>query len=294
MILKSSLSHSFDTSLHNMRLLTLNENGELSLTKNLRENIQDYAILSHTWGDEEDEVVFRDVMDGSAKGKSGYKKLKFCETQAKRDRLRYFWVDTCCIDRSTADELSEAINSMFRWYENAAKCYVYLSDVSAASGDNVHQSNRPWEQAFRDSRWFTRGWTLQELIAPRSVEFFCSNENRLGDKTSLEGLLHERTGIPVFALRGYSLSRFSIDTRMSWATDRRTKREEDLAYCLLGIFDVHMSLIYGEGKEKAFGADFDGKSKSKCNPLSADPDVPIHPVQWNYQKVHVKIIYWEI
>jgi hypothetical protein len=276
-----------------MRLLTWNENGELGLTKNLREDIPDYAILSHTWGDDEDEITFRDVMDGSAKGKLSYKKLKFCEMQAKRDKLRYFWIDTYCIDRSTADELSEAINSMFSWYEKAAKCYVYLSDVSTTNCDNVSQSARPWERAFKDSRWFTRGWTLQELIAPRSVEFFCSNENRLGDKTSLEGLLHERTGIPLFALRGYSLSRFSVDTRMSWATDRRTKREEDLAYCLLGIFDVHMSLIYGEGKEKALSR-LRRKIKKQVQSLSADPDVPIHPVQWNYQKVHVKIIYWEI
>ena len=138
---------------------------------------------------------------------------------------------------------------MFRWYRKAAICYVYLTDVS--TNDQTGLSLQPWGAAFRNSRWFTRGWTLQELIAPPSVEFFCSNGNRLGDKKSLEGQLHKITGIPVSALQGSPLSEFSFDERISWAQIRETKREEDKAYSLLGIFDTSMPVIYGEGKENA-------------------------------------------
>jgi WD40 repeat protein len=138
---------------------------------------------------------------------------------------------------------------MFRWYRNAARCYVYLTDVSANDHD---LSLQPWEAAFRNSRWFTRGWTLQELIAPLLVEFFCLNGNRLGDKKSLEGQLHKITGIPVSALRGSPLSHFSFNKRVLWTRSRETKREEDLAYSLLGIFDILIPIIYGEGKENAF------------------------------------------
>jgi Heterokaryon incompatibility protein (HET) len=233
-----------------MRLLEFKDTGELSLTKDITNNVQPYAILSHTWGDDDDEVSFNDVTEGSGKAKAGYRKLRFCAEQAARDGLQYFWVDTCCIDKSNNTELSEAINSMFRWYRNAAKCYVYLSDISTDDPDQVEPQS--WEPAFQRSRWFTRGWTLQELIAPPSVEFFCSKGIRLGDKISLERQLHEITGIAVLALQGTPLFDFSVNVRMSWAEKRETKREEDKAYSLLGIFDVHMPLIYGEGEKSAF------------------------------------------
>jgi hypothetical protein len=166
--------------------------------------------------------------------------------------LQYFWVDTCCINKSNNTELSEAINSMFRWYRNADKCYVYLSDVSSPPFDaNDKFSSLPCESAFRASRWFTRGWTLQELLAPRSVEFFSQEGNRLGDKRSLERQIHEITGIAVLALQGSPLSQFSVDERFKWAQNRETTRKEDWAYCLLGIFDIFMPLIYGEGRENA-------------------------------------------
>jgi hypothetical protein len=179
-----------------------------------------------------------------------YEKIRFCGEQARRDGLHNFWVDTCCINQSSDRELSEAINSMFRWYRKAAKCYVYLTDVS--TNDQIDLSLQPWKAAFRNSRWFTRGWTLQELIAPPSVEFFCSNGNRLGDKKSLEGQLHKITGIPISALQGSPLSEFSFDERISWAQIRETKREEDKAYSLLGILNISMPVIYGEGKANAF------------------------------------------
>ena len=231
-----------------MRLLELNKDGQFSLTKDIVNNELPYAILSHTWGIDDDEVSFKDLTEGSENTKAGYRKLRFCGEQAARDGLQYFWVDTCCIDKSNNTELSEAINSMFRWYRDADKCYVYLSDVSTNGQDESLQS---WQSTFRESRWFTRGWTLQELIAPRSVEFFCSNGKRLGDKKSLEQQIHEITGIEILALQGTPLSMFSVKERMSWAENRETKREEDKAYSLLGIFDIHMSLIYGEGKNNA-------------------------------------------
>jgi hypothetical protein len=229
-----------------MRLLKRNIDGDFSLTKDLLTNIPRYAILSHTWGEDGDEVTFEDLMDHTGKNKAGYAKIQFCGEQAAKDGLQHFWVDTCCINKSSSAELTEAINSMFRWYLGAAKCYVYLSDVSIRGYDGTdHRS--PWQQAFLMSRWFTRGWTLQELIAPESVEFFSSEGQRLGDKRSMEQQVHEITGIDVQALRGSLLSDFSVAKRMSWAAKRKTTRKEDGAYCLLGIFDIHMPLIYGEG-----------------------------------------------
>jgi hypothetical protein len=140
---------------------------------------------------------------------------------------------------------------MFRWYQNADRCYVYLSDVSVSSSVEDEEFTRRWKPAFRRSRWFTRGWTLQELVAPRIVEFFSQDEQRLSDKQSLEQTLHEITGIAIQALRGSPLSQFDVNERMSWAAKRKTKREEDEAYSLLGIFNISMPLIYGEGREKA-------------------------------------------
>ena len=236
-----------------MRLLELKDNGKFSLTNDIVIDIPPYAILSHTWGRDDEEVTFKDLMESSGKVKAGYKKLQFCGEQAARDGLQYFWVDTCCIDKSNNTELSEAINSMFRWYRNTAKCYVYLSDVSApASHEDEKSSQQPWEPAFRKSMWFTRGWTLQELIAPTSVEFFSKEGGRLGDKTSLERYIYEITELPIKILRGGALSNFSITERLSWAEKRETTRKEDKAYSLLGIFDVYMPLIYGEGRDSAF------------------------------------------
>ena len=231
-----------------MRLLQFNDHGEFSLTDNLINNVPPYAILSHTWGEDTDEVTFKDLIGGINKSKPGYKKIQFCGEQARRDGLQYFWVDTCCIDKSSSAELTEAINSMFRWYQKASKCYVYLSDLSIHDYDKSDHSS---QSALWKSKWYTRGWTLQELIAPPSVEFFSLEGERLGDKRSMEKQIHEITEIAIQALRGDPLSDFSVPERLSWAANRETTREEDKAYCLLGIFGIHMPLIYGEGK-KAF------------------------------------------
>lgn len=263
-----------------MRLLERDNTGEFRLTKHAIPDIPPYAILSHTWGDEE--VLFKDLEDNTAENKGGYAKIRFCGDQAERDGLKYFWVDTCCIDKSDAAELQHALNSMFQWYRNAAKCYVYLTDVSTPQQDItdnpdwnlvIRQSgcvtqrwtfqelttpivvkffSKGWKPAFRQSRWFTRGWTLQELIAPTTVEFFSKEGLRLGDKKSLEQEIHIITGIPVKALQGYPLSDFSFDERKAWTESRNTTLEEDKAYSLFGIFDVHMPVLYGEGKHKAF------------------------------------------
>ena len=236
-----------------MRLLECGRDGKFSLTKVLvGGNIPKYAILSHTWGPDAEEVTFRDMVNGAGERKTGYEKIRFCAQQARRDGLRYFWVDTCCIDKSNYTELHEAINSMFRWYQNANRCYVYLSDISASDYEgNGQQFNTAWEPAFRMSRWFTRGWTLQELLAPASVEFFTRDGQGLGDKISLRQQIHEITGIALPVLQGNPLSQFNVEERLKWAEKRQTTREEDWAYCLLGIFGVFMPLIYGEGKENA-------------------------------------------
>ncbi|KAK1074316.1 hypothetical protein LTR74_001240 [Friedmanniomyces endolithicus] len=231
-----------------MRLLRLSDHGGLSLTKHDDDKLPPYAILSHTWGDEDDEVTFDDLSrDDCGRGKAGYDaKLLFCGRQARKDDLLDFWVDTCCIKKESDAELSEALNSMFRWYRQSAKCYVYLQDVSALKRDR--DSEQPnWEAAFRKSRWFTRGWTLQELIAPRVVEFWSRDGHFLGTKESLENLIVEITGVPASALRGASLSNFTTNERLRWAAKRETTRPEDKAYCLLGLFDVFIPPIYGEG-----------------------------------------------
>ena len=233
-----------------MRLLERKSNGEFSLSEFFEDKIPPYAILSHTWGD--DEVTFEHLTKGTGKSRSGYTKIQFCANRVASDGLQYFWVDTCCINKSSSAELTEAINSMYQWYRDAAKCYVYLSDVSRSDSDEYdHLPRSTWKLAFRESRWFTRGWTLQELIAPTSVEFFSSEGQRLGDKISMEQQIYEITRINIEVLRGHPPSNFSITERMSWAVNRKTTRREDKAYCLLGIFNIHIPLIYGEG-DKAF------------------------------------------
>ncbi|KAL8648708.1 MAG: hypothetical protein Q9210_004823, partial [Variospora velana] len=218
-----------------MRFLVSDSEGTFSLTeKFFGDDVPQYAILSHTWGLNAEEVSFKDIVEGTG--------------AYKPDGLRYFWVDTCCIDITNNVELAEVINSMYQWYANATKCYVYLRDV-ARSGD--HDANT-WEEEFRKSRWFTRGWMLQELLAPMSVEFFSVHGKKFGTKATLQRQICEITGLPIQALQGAALSTFSIAERISWQEHRETKLKEDEAYSLLGICGVYMPLIYGEGKSNAF------------------------------------------
>ncbi|KIN07133.1 hypothetical protein OIDMADRAFT_174150 [Oidiodendron maius Zn] len=270
-----------------MRLLECHNDGEFSLTKNFSNHIPKYAILSHTWGADTEEVNFQDLIDSTGKSKDGYRKIRFCGEQARRDGLQYFWVDTCCIDKSSSAELAEAINSMFRWYRDATKCYVYLLDVSSAKRKRSTSHSKTWESAFRASRWFTRGWTLQELLAPSSVEFFSQEGKRLGDKKTLEQLIHQITGIAISAIHGAPLSQFGVEERLLWAENRQTTREEDKAYSLLGIFDVYMPLIYGEGRDNAlsrFREEIDKPSK-RLDHLPFATDAPFN----SYSKQHAPI-----
>ncbi|KAK7182298.1 hypothetical protein DPSP01_007010 [Paraphaeosphaeria sporulosa] len=221
-----------------MHLLKINDDGNFSLTTFVGSNVPSYAILSHTWKADDQELTFQDLISGTGRNKDGYRKIQFCGDQAKKDRLQYFWVDTCCIDKSSSSELSESINSMFQWYQNAEVCYVYLADLPPDSDLSRLQL----------CRWFTRGWTLQELVAPKVVKFYDYEWNAIGTKVELVDIISSSTSIPSHLLLGHSaLSDSSIATRMSWAAQRQTTRLEDLAYCLLGIFEVNMPLIYGEG-----------------------------------------------
>jgi hypothetical protein len=206
-----------------------------------------YAVLSHTWGSDSEEVSYRDVLGGRLDSASTRPpKVTGCCEQAQADGYEYVWIDTCCIDKTNSVELQEAINSMFRWYRNAAICYAYLSDVP--SGDNLHDA----KSAFSSSRWFQRGWTLQELLAPLNLRFYDASWSCLGTKGDLCHLVETVTGIPTPFLLGMAeLHQASVAQRMSWAAKRVTKRTEDIAYCLLGIFGVSMPMIYGEGG-KAF------------------------------------------
>jgi hypothetical protein len=235
-----------------MRLLKPRADGDFELVSfDNDDDLPPYAILSHTWT-EGQEVTYNELLDGKGRHKTGFEKIRFCGERAAADGLQYFWVDTCCIDKSTNNELNTAINSMFRWYQRSFRCYVYLSDVSIP----VEIPNAPdfpvkWLEVFRRSRWFKRGWTLQELLAPATVEFFSKEGKGLGDKISLEREIQQATKIPVEALRGKAFAEFSVDERMSWAAARTTTLKEDQVYCLLGLFEVFLPLIYGEGEAHA-------------------------------------------
>jgi hypothetical protein len=263
-----------------MRLLKRlpdDDHNEFSLV-DFGDDIPPYAILSHTWGSDGNEVTFKNLTEdkGMAKSKPGYRKLSFCCKQAARDKIDFFWVDTCCIDKSSSAELTESLNSMFRWYQNSTKCYVYLSDLSISSTPIQDVSQQTWTQLFQKSRWFKRGWTLQELLAPSSVNFYSKDEQWIGDKHSLLQALHSTTGIPLSALQGSPLSEFDVGERMKWTKERHTKRGEDMAYSLLGIFDIHMPLIYGEGQEKALARlrrKIDRANQSQ--PPLATPQIPL-------------------
>ncbi|KAE8443887.1 hypothetical protein EG329_001296 [Mollisiaceae sp. DMI_Dod_QoI] len=201
-----------------------------------------YAILSHTWGVEE--VTFDEIGTEEGKSKIGYQKIVDCCEQARFDHYEYVWIDTCCIDKKSSSELSEAINRMYSYYKDADICYAYLCDV-------LEDGCFPPDE-FAASRWFRRGWTLQELVAPREVVFFDQEWTEIGTRASLKNELEEITTIDkLFLEHPDAVFSASVAQRMSWASKRETTREEDIAYCLLGIFNVHMPLLYGEG-DKAF------------------------------------------
>ena len=235
-----------------------------------------YAILSHRWGAHE--VSFKEMRKGTAVHVSGMAKIdNFCRLAAARG-FDWAWIDTCCIDKRSSAELSEAINAMFKWYQRSSQCYVHLSDVEYSSDElqlirerkdaaRLFEDGSPLSAKFRKSSWFTRGWTLQELLAPRKskVFFFDANWNEIGSLPQLARDVSGITGIEesFMGFKSFRSSKewiaglpvradASVAKRMSWVSRRQTSREEDMAYCLLGLFDVNMSLLYGEGAERAF------------------------------------------
>jgi hypothetical protein len=249
-----------------MHLLKYDEDGELTITNFNNDEPPPYAILSHTWGPDTEEVTFADLAERGGKAKPGYSKIRFCGKQAQHDGLQYFWVDTCCIDKANKAELAFAIRSMFRWYRNSTRCYVYLSDVPSPPLDGGNARNpQAYKSSFQKSKWFTRGWTLQELLAPSVVDFFSKEEMKLGDKPSLITELCEITRIPIPALQGEPLSEFSVNERISWNEPRETKIPADHAYSLMGILGVSLSPIDGESPAEAMKLIIDEVEKqNKC------------------------------
>ncbi|KAI0890982.1 HET-domain-containing protein [Annulohypoxylon nitens] len=227
--------------------------GKLKLVEKKANELPEYAILSHTW--EENEIIFDDIENGKANNTddkntatlASLSKIRGACIQAADSGYQYIWIDSCCIDKKSSAELSEAINSMFVWYRDAAVCYAFLlnspNELGAQEAKHI----------FAKNKWFTRGWTLQELLAPEEVIFFSGDWIPIGEKRLLCVLLADITGIDKEILLGESpLTSASVARRMSWAAKRVTTRSEDRAYCLMGIFSVNMPMLYGEGGEKAF------------------------------------------
>ncbi|KAI1754000.1 heterokaryon incompatibility protein-domain-containing protein [Xylaria castorea] len=212
--------------------------------------IPDYVILSHLWGNEE--IMFRDFTkqgtidpDSRATERQGFSKVEGACKLAARDGYEWIWIDTCCIDKSSSAELQEAINTMWRYYAQSNICYAYMVDVS--------DTRTGWSEPFQRSKWFTRGWTLQELIAPTSVEFYAKDWAPIGTKSERYEEISEITKINIDVLTHTEpIDAFSAAEKMSWAAHRQVTREEDETYSLLGLFEVNMPMLYGEGRRRAF------------------------------------------
>jgi hypothetical protein len=240
--------------------------------------IPEYAIFSHMWGPQE--VTLQDWMDRStAVAMAGYAKIHGACLQAAREGIKYVWVDTNCIDKTSSAELSEAINSMFRWYRHSKVCYVYLADIDTPVEEDSTRA------AFRSSRWFTRGWTLQELLAPENVVFYSKDWTLIGTKQELCEHISAATGVHQIYLQNPEiLFSASIARRISWMSNRVTTRIEDLAYCMLGIFDINMALLYGEG-QKAFL-----RLQEEIIRVSDDQSI----FCWGYSPPYVPTSWWNI
>ncbi|KAL8869207.1 MAG: hypothetical protein Q9174_004443 [Haloplaca sp. 1 TL-2023] len=242
-----------------MRLLNTTD---LSFGEFFDSEIPKYAILSHRWGPRE--ITFKDIRKRNAPPGPALRKIERCCRLARSRGIQWAWIDTCCIDDRSSAELSEAINSMYKWYQRSEVCFVFLSDVHFTSAEILEFKNlcstghyegykfSPVWSSFINSIWFTRGWTLQELFAPETVEFFDAEWSEIGTRRDLVSPISEATKILPHYLQGWDLSEISIATKMSFAAYRTTSREEDIAYCLLGLFDVNMPLLYGEGASNAF------------------------------------------
>lgn len=252
-----------------------------TFTYEMREFVVDiphYAILSHTWGVEE--VIYYDVVNKqglhAVSWKQGFPKLMGFSKVAAQNGFKWVWMDSCCIDKSSSAELSEAINSMFAWYRDAVVCYVYLFDFLASEGSEFH-----FVISAARSRWFTRGWTLQELLAPENIVFYDQNWKDSGSKRSLAGAISSITGIDQKVLSGETgVNDYSVAQKMSWASIREVTRVEDMAYSLLGIFGINMPLLYGEGL-RSFG-----RLQQEIIKTSTDQTIFAWRIGWLYAPVH--------
>ncbi|KAF5690182.1 beta transducin [Fusarium denticulatum] len=228
-----------------MRLVDANT---LEVVEFMDHNVPKYVILSHTWITGQ-EVTFQDMQNKKGMERSGYTKIRQACALAIENGFGHAWVDTCCIDKTSSAELSEAINSMMTWYERSEICYTYLADVPPDT--DIHEP----ESSFAKSRWFERGWTLQELIAPSRLIFLYDDWSVMSERDDIVDLITQITGIDQTFLSAPTsdcllqsrLHAASIAEKMSWASERKTTRIEDTAYCLLGIFGINMPLLYGEG-----------------------------------------------
>lgn len=225
-----------------------------------------YAILSHRW--ENPEITFDQMRAGELSGTvpQSSKIQRACETAKSRD-LKWIWIDTCCINKDSQSELAEALNSMFKWYREAKVCFAYLFDVRRETSSKEHDVFRrqtrqddPHSEdgvSSKHSVWFSRGWTLQELLAPKVIQFYDMDWNELGTRSELAQEIEGITKIDARYLReahegGTQFRTVCIATKMSWMANRTTTRDEDMAYSMLGLFDVSMAPIPGEGGPRAF------------------------------------------
>ena len=236
-----------------MRLLNTDD---LTFRDFLGEHTEPYAILSHCWSctPGQDEPTYQQVIANTVDHDSyGWKKVEKCCAIARERGLQWAWIDTVCIDKTSSAELSEAINSMYAWYQGSVECYVLLDDIDGSPSLQARTAARQqFEQTFQRSRWFTRGWTLQELLAPSSVLFYDKDGYLVGSRIELAPMIARATGIHEdYITKKHPVTHASIAQRFSWASQRETTRPEDLSYSLLGLFQVNMPLLYGEGR-KAF------------------------------------------
>ena len=246
----------------------------------------DYAILSHRWID--DTEINYEEMDGLAnmeegerdaiRERLGYTKILDTCRQAQKDGYKWVWVDTCCIDKRSSAELSEAINSMYRWYRNAKTCYAYLHDVDFSFPTKKDNERYPTSNGWPE--WFSRGWTLQEMIAPSDVQFFNQHWQPIGNKVMHARTLKKITRVPEDILTdGLDKDRLCVAQIISWAADRTTTRVEDRAYSLMGLLDVNMPMLYGEGK-KAF-------HRLQLEIIRSSNDQSIFMWGWNSHRVQI-------
>jgi hypothetical protein len=230
-----------------MRLLHIRHevNGDGSLQLSLCEFLGGaserprYAIFSHRW--REEEVLFTDMTGDPtlAKSKHGYQKLEACCKVALKHGLQFVWADTCCIDKSSSADLSEAINSMYAYYAKSDLCIAYLDDIED-SAQELQQLDSNEDSYLNRAIWFTRGWTLQELIAPKDIYFYSKGWKQLGTKITMSREVSAASGVKEQILVGAALDQICVSEKMSWAAHRTTTRPEDRAYSLMGLFNVNM------------------------------------------------------